>query len=83
MVMSWIFSFMLAISVIFTLLRGSSAALGAAISEGAQAGVSLAISMAGSLCLWTGVGKLMEHAGLTATLSRLIRPLLHRLFPSS
>ena len=83
MVMSWIFSFMLAISVIFTLLRGSSAALGAAISEGAQAGVSLAISMAGSLCLWTGVGKLMEHAGLTSALSRLIRPLLHRLFPSS
>ena len=83
MVMSWIFSFMLAISVIFALFSGSGTALGASIAEGAQAGISLAISMAGSLCLWTGAGKLMEHAGLTATLSRLIRPLLHRLFPSS
>ena len=83
MVMSWIFSFMLTISVIFAFFCDSGTALGASIAEGAQAGVSLAISMAGSLCLWTGAGKLMERAGLTATLSRLIRPLLHRLFPSS
>ena len=83
MVMSWIFSFMLAISVIFALLSNNGAALGTAIAEGAQSGITLAVSMAGSLCLWTGVGKVMEHAGLTAALSRLIRPLLHRLFPST
>ena len=83
MVMSWIFSVMILVSVISALHSGSGAALAAATAEGAQAGITLAISMAGSLCLWTGVGKLMEHAGLTATLARLIRPLLHRLFPST
>ena len=83
MVMSWVFSFMLVISVIFAFLCNNGAALGAAIAEGAQAGITLAVSMAGSLCLWTGVGKLMEYAGLTAALSRLIRPLLYRLFPST
>lgn len=83
MVMSWIFSFILAVAVIFALLSGNGGALGAAIAEGAQAGITLAISMAGSLCLWTGAGKLMERAGLTGALSRLIRPLLHRLFPGS
>ena len=39
--------------------------------------------MAGSVCLWTGVGKLMESAGLTKKLARILRPLLRRLFPST
>lgn len=83
MVMSWIFSIMVFISVICAAINGNGAALAAATAEGAQSGITLAVSMAGSLCLWTGVGKLMDHAGLTAVLSRFIRPLLHRLFPST
>ena len=71
MVMSWIYSMMLLASVIFALISGNGSALAAATAEGAQAGITLAISVAGSLCLWTGVGKLIEHAGLTASLSRL------------
>lgn len=39
--------------------------------------------MAGAICLWSGVGKLMEKAGFTAALSRLLSPLLHRVFPST
>ena len=83
MVISWIFSVMVLLSVVSAMLQGTGAELAAATIEGAQAGITLAISMAGSLCLWSGVGKLMEHAGLTEALSRLIRPLLNRLFPSS
>ena len=83
MVMSWIFSLMVLISLVFAILTGRGAALASAAAEGAQAGITLAISMAGSLCLWTGVGKLMERAGMTTALSRLIRPLLHRLFPGT
>lgn len=83
MVMSWIFSIIVLVSLVFAFFTGNGAALASATAEGAQAGITLAVSMAGSLCLWTGVGKLMEHAGLTATLSRLIRPLLHRLFPGA
>ena len=83
MVMSWIFSMLVLISVICAAVSGNGAALAAATAEGAHAGITLAISMAGSLCLWSGVGKLMEHAGITAALSRLIRPLLNRLFPGT
>lgn len=83
MVMSFIFSGILGISVVFALLTGRGSALAAAIPEGAQAGVMLAISLAGSLCLWSGVGALMERIGLTRTLSRLLKPVLHRLFPST
>lgn len=83
MVMSWIWTALAATSILVSALTGQGSALGAAIAQGAQAGVTLAISIAGSLCLWSGVGKLMETAGITDILSRLIRPLLYRLFPSS
>jgi spore maturation protein A len=83
MVMSWIFTGLVAISVVFALLLGNGSALAAAVPLGAQAGITLAISMAGSLCLWTGVGKLMEKAGFTAFLSKLLRPVLVRVFPSA
>ena len=58
-------------------------ALSAAIPQGAQAGLTLAISIGGSLCLWSGVGLLLERLGATQALSRLLRPLLDRLFPNS
>ena len=83
MVMSWIFSGFLLISIIFAVLTGNGNALSAAITQGAQSGITLAISLAGSICLWTGVGKLMEKIGLTKQLSRLLSPLLHRLFPDT
>lgn len=83
MVMSWIFTGIVLISVIFAALSGNGSALSAAVTQGAQAGITLALSLAGSICLWTGVGKLMEAVGLTEKLSRLFRPLLHRLFPST
>lgn len=83
MVMSWIYTGILAISIVSALFLGTGSNIAAAVPAGAQAGVTLAISMAGSICLWTGVGKLMEHIGLTERLSWLFRPLLYRLFPST
>ena len=83
MVMSWIFTGLLLVSTIFSLLLGNGAALNAAIPQGAQAGITLALSLAGSICLWTGVGNVMEISGLTAALSRLLRPILHRVFPGT
>jgi len=82
MVMSFLWTGMVAISLIAAMVLGNGAALSAAVAKGAQAGITLAISIAGSICLWTGVGKLLEHAGVTGTLSKLLRPLLGRIFPS-
>ena len=83
MVMSWIWTGILALSLCCALLTGSGSALAAATAQGAQAGVTLAISMAGAICLWTGTGKVMERAGITALLTRVMQPLLYRLFPDS
>ena len=81
--MSWIWTAMIGISVISGIFLGRGEPLAAATMEGAQAGITLALSLSGSICLWSGVGKLMERAGFTASLSRLLRPVLHRVFPAS
>lgn len=83
MIMSWIWTGMVLLSILSGLVSGKGGALSAAVLQGAQAGVTLAISLGGSLCLWSGVGRLLEAGGVTAWLSRLLGPGLRRVFPSS
>lgn len=83
MVMSWVFTVIAGISILFSLVTGQGSQLAAAIPKGAQSGITLAISMAGAVCLWSGVGMLMEKAGFTAFLSKALSPLLHKVFPTT
>jgi len=83
MVMSWIFTLMLAFSTLCAAITGNRFDLAASIASGAQSGITVALSLAGAICLWTGIGKVMEATGLTALLSRLLRPLLERIFPGT
>ena len=82
MVMSRIWCGICLISLFSAALTGQGSALAAAVAEGAGAGIQLGISLAGSLALWSGVGRVMEAGGVTAALSRLFMPLLGRIFPS-
>lgn len=82
MVMSRIWSALVLISFVFSLFTGQGSALAAAVMEGAQSGVTLAISLAGALCLWTGVARVMERVGLTGLLAKGFSPVLNRIFPS-
>ena len=83
MIMSWIFCIFTGFSCICAAVTGNGAALAASVPEGARAGITLAVSLAGSLCLWAGIGTLLEKTGITALLSSLIGPLLRKLFPGS
>ena len=83
MVMSWIWIGILGVSLVCAAVTGNGSSLSAAVPQGAQAGITLAISLAGSICLWTGVGKLMERSGVTKLLSKLLSPLLRCVFPTA
>lgn len=83
MVMSWVWFCMVLISVIFGAVTNNSGAVSAAILEGAQKGITLAISIAGPICLWSGVGQLLERTGVSDMLATFLSPVLHRLFPST
>lgn len=83
MVMSWVWAVLVGISVICAAVTGNIRGLSGAVMQGAQRGVTLSISLAGSLCLWAGIGKVMEKLGLTAGLARFLRPGMVRLFPAA
>lgn len=82
MLMGAIWAGMLLLALGASLLTGNGN-LSAAAMGGAQNAVTLALGLAGSLCLWSAVARLMEQAGLTALLARLMRPILGRLFPQA
>ena len=81
MAMAVIWTGMVVISILCGLATGNGPAVGAAALEGAGAAVALCLAMAGVLCLWMGVMEIMKRSGLSAGLSRLLRPLLGRLYP--
>jgi spore maturation protein A len=51
MVMSWIWTGIVFVSILCAFISGKGEALAAAALEGAQAGVTLAIAMSGAICL--------------------------------
>ena len=81
MAMSVIWTGMVVLAVGYGLLAGNGAAVAAAAVEGAAAAVELCLTMAGVMCLWMGVMEVMKRSGLAEKLSRLLRPLLGRLYP--
>ena len=79
--MSLIWTGMVLTALICGLLTGNGEKVAAAAMEGAAAGVELCLSMAGVLCLWMGVMEVMRRSGLSDKLTRLLKPLLRRLYP--
>ena len=83
MALSWLWTSMVVLSVFFAFTTGRTDSLGNAALEGAAAAVELCLSMAGVMCLWTGVMELMKQCGISEGLSRLFCPLLRHLFPEA
>lgn len=81
MTMCYVFVSMLIISVVFATFSGETQAVATASLEGAQSAVTLCLSLAGSLCLWTGVMEVIHQCGLAKKLSAFLRPTLGKLFP--
>ena len=81
MAMTVLWCCVVGVSVLFGLLGGTLDAVSAAALSGAASAVTLCLSMAGVICLWTGVMEVMERSGLAGKLARLFRPLLRRLLP--
>ena len=81
--MTVIWTGMVVISILCGLATGRGPEVAAAAVEGTSAAVQLALSIAGMLCLWTGVMEVMRRSGLADKLSRLLGPILRRLFPQA
>ena len=83
MVLGWIWTGLIAVSILSAALTGKGELLAGAAMKGAQSGVTLTVSMAGAVCLWSGVGTLLEKNGAMGLLSKLLSPVLGHIFPDS
>ena len=83
MAMTWVWCGMVLLSLVFGAATGRLEEVSAAALDGAQTAIQLSVSMAGVLCLWSGVMEVMNVCGLSAGLARAFRPLLRRLLPQA
>ena len=83
MAMPYFLTALLMLSLVFGCITGQLSAVSSAAMAGAQAAVELCLSMAGAICLWSGVMTLMDRCGLSQKLARLLRPVLRRLLPNA
>lgn len=83
MVLSLIWVFLILLSMVFGVTGGQMGNVSASVAQGAQTGITVAIGIAGSICLWSGVGNLMDKIGLTAALSKCLQPILNLIFPGT
>ena len=81
MAMAWVWTGMVVLSLVFGLLTGNLNAVADAALSGAESAVELSLSMAGILCLWSGVMTVLERSSLGFHLGRALRVVLRRLFP--
>ena len=83
MSMAWLWSGMVVLSLVFGAATGQLDAVANAALTGANSAVELSLSMAGALCLWSGVMEIMRACGISDGLARAFRPLLRRLLPNA
>lgn len=83
MAMAWVWAGMVVLSLVFGLATGNLENVSNAAIEGANSAIELSVSMAGVMCLWSGVMEIMNVCGLSQGLSRAFRPLLRRLMPEA
>ena len=79
--LNYIWGGMILISIVTSLFTGRVEQTAAAAAEGAGAAIESCIALLGIMCLWTGLAKIGEKAGLVKVFSKLLRPVIRLLFP--
>jgi spore maturation protein A len=79
--MKWVFGGLLLLSIIFGIVTDHAAALTESALNSCVDAVELFLYLIGGMCMWGGLMRIAEKAGLTAKLAFLFRPLFRLLFP--
>ena len=79
--LNYIWGAMIIISLVTSLFTGRVEETAAAAAQGAGAAIESCISLLGIMCLWTGLAKIGERAGLVKVFARILRPFTRLIFP--
>ena len=72
---------MIVLGVLWGAWNGTMGEVGAFALESAQSAVTLCVTMAGILALWSGLIEVAKEAGILNRMEKGMRPALHFLFP--
>lgn len=72
---------LMGLAVVFGMINGRLDAVVAAVTDSAKMAFDLALGLTGIMIFWLGLMKIAEDCGLMSVISRLLRPLMTRLFP--
>ena len=72
---------MLLVGIAYGGFAGTMTEISDGVLEVARESVYLCITMTGVMALWTGLMRIAETSGLTAQMTRAVRPLVNWLFP--
>ena len=78
--MSYIWLFLIIISVVVAICNGKVIELTQAIIDNAKLAVEISISLIGVMAFWLGIVKLAEKSGIVTFISKLIKPITKKLF---
>lgn len=79
--MSYIWGFMILVSLIFACINGTLSETVEAGFAGAASAVDVVLSFAGVMCFWTGILYAAERAGISQWIKKLLTPIIRLLFP--
>ncbi len=78
--MKWVMAVMLTAAVICGAVTGRMNEVSESFLSECTSAVELCISLAGIICLWSGVMRVAQKSGITESLARLFSPVLGKLF---
>lgn len=76
-----IWACMAVIGILYALFNGTMDEVNEAIVESAGSAVTLSIGLIGILVFWLGMMKIAEEAGILKWMTKLLRPLIVKIFP--
>lgn len=79
--LNFVWSFIVVLSVICSICLGNVGNLSETFISSAASAIEMIITLAGVICLWSGIMKIASESGLTEILARVFSPLLKHLFP--
>ncbi|MGL6029465.1 MAG: nucleoside recognition domain-containing protein [Legionella sp.] len=72
---------MIMIAVVVGVIQGRLDEVVRAVTDSAKLGFELALGLTGIMALWLGIMSIATESGLVSKLSKILQPILRRLFP--
>jgi spore maturation protein A len=80
--LNYIWSAIVIVSIICSVICGNTHELSSAVIDSGAAAIELLMTMAGVMCIWSGIMKIAEQSGFTSIIAKIFSPMLRLLFPN-